>query len=95
MDNVGVLARLRDLFHEDGQIMEPSHLRPNSVVIFRAPEGYENNYPFKDKERVLFLGEIVNMPGHGIFVGRKGGIVHWGYHLDYFHEDNEEEFEDA
>ena len=71
-----------------------AHLRPNSVVIFRAPKGYENAYPFVDTERVLFLGEIVNMKGHGIFVTRNG-TVHWGYHLDSFHEDNEEELEDA
>jgi len=71
-----------------------AHLRPNSVVIFRAPKGYENAFPFMDKDSMLFLGEIVNMRGHGIFVSR-AGVVHWGYHLEDFHEDNEEEFEDA
>jgi hypothetical protein len=65
-----------------------AHLRPNSVVIFRGSKGY----PFDDKDRMLFLGEIVNMRGHGIFVSR-AGVIYWGYHLEDFHEDNEEEFE--
>ena len=39
--------------------------------------------PWKNGERVLFLGEIENMRGHGIFVSRYGS-VHYGLHLHDF-----------
>ena len=41
------------------------------------------------KEKAL-LGEISNMPEHGIFIGRSGKS-YFGYHIDSFRELNEEE----
>jgi len=34
-------------------------------------------------EAVLYLGEIVGMPGHCIIVNRDGRML-WGYHTDHF-----------
>jgi len=43
-----------------------------------------DDYSFVKKgEDILFLGEISNMPTHGIFVDNKGKI-RWGYHMDSF-----------
>lgn len=38
---------------------------------------------FLSEESFVYLGEIVNMPGHGIYVGRKGRTF-WGFHLEDF-----------
>lgn len=43
----------------------------------------DGDYPFKDQEIVLFLGEIKQMPGHCIVVKRNGNIL-WGLHTDNF-----------
>ena len=47
-------------------------------------------YPFSDDLPMIFLGEISNMPEHGIFIGRSGKS-YFGYHIDSFRELNEEE----
>jgi len=47
-------------------------------------------FPFKKNEILLFLGEIIQMPGHCIIVNTKG-CVHWGYHTNNFEEPNEDE----
>ncbi len=47
-------------------------------------------YPWKNGEPVLYLGEVVGMKGHGIFVGNDG-LVRFGYHLDSFKIIPEEE----
>lgn len=39
---------------------------------------------------MIYLGEIYNMPGHGIFVGRSGKC-YFGYHIDNFRELKEDE----
>ena len=41
-------------------------------------------------EYPIFLGEISNMPEHGIFIGRSGKS-YFGYHIDSFRELKEEE----
>jgi hypothetical protein len=46
---------------------------------------YEDTYPWLKGENLLYLGEIENMKGHGIFV-RNDGKVHYGYHIDDFIE---------
>lgn len=46
---------------------------------------------FFKEGRYLYLGEIVNMPGHGVFVGMKTNVVYTGYHIDEFEEITEEE----
>ncbi len=61
------------------------------IVIFDTPpKGYENQYPFKEGQSLLFLGEIVQMPGHCIVVD-KIGKMHWGFHTDNFREPTEDE----
>ncbi len=57
----------------------------NRIVTPHLPPEWEakNAYPWKNGESVLYLGEVVGMRGHGIFVG-KDGLVKYGYHLDSF-----------
>lgn len=67
--------------------------KQNQIVIVDFtdyPEEFKNAYPFKHNERLLFLGEIINMPGHCIVVNEKGQVL-WGYHTDAFREPNEDE----
>ena len=55
----------------------------NIVKAVKPPKGYENQYPWKEGDAVLFLGEIQNMPGH-VAVVTRDGKVHWGYHPESF-----------
>jgi len=43
------------------------------------------NYSFANDLPLVFLGEIVNMPEHGIFIG-KSGKSYWGFHISNFRE---------
>lgn len=38
-----------------------------------------------------YLGEIPNMLGHGIFIGRDTGKIHAGFHTERFEEVPEDE----
>ena len=68
-----------------------SKIRVNSLVTFDEKLEFEtNNYPFATDLPLIFLGEIVNMPEHGIFVG-KSGKIYWGYHIWNFRELTEDE----
>jgi len=75
----------------DGKIMPP-----NSIVIAEVGNGPDSclmtdyTYPWKKGDSLLYLGEIVNMPGHCSVVTRKGE-VHWGYHTENFRLATEEE----
>ncbi len=40
----------------------------------------EVEYPFPDDLPMICLGEISNMPEHGIFIGRSES--YFGYHID-------------
>lgn len=60
------------------------------VVADTPPAGFETSYPWKEGECLLYLGEVVQMPGHCIVVNRKG-LVFWGWHTDNFREPREEE----
>jgi hypothetical protein len=60
------------------------------VMIVDLPSGYEDKYPFKNGESVLFLGEIKNMRGHCTVVNRDGKVF-WGYHTDDFRNPTEDE----
>ena len=63
-------------------------------MVFDFPsdlwEQYKAQYPFTLGERVLFLGEIAEMPGHCVVVKRDGRVM-WGYHTDNFRELTEDE----
>ena len=47
-------------------------------------------YPFSDDMPMIYLGEIANMPEHGIFIG-KSGKCYFGYHISNFRELSEKE----
>lgn len=61
----------------------------NVMVVFDPPEHAKETYAKHGKLRIsaeyLFLGEIKNMPGHGIFVDSKTGETLYGYHLENFY----------
>lgn len=64
------------------------HLKlQNIIVIFDPPESeqyYHHSSPLKVGNSYLFLGEIGNMPGHGIFSCLLTKNILSGYHLDDF-----------
>jgi hypothetical protein len=60
------------------------------VCEVELPKGYENQYPFKNGDNVLMLGEIEQMPGH-VIVATKDGRVLWGYHIENFRKLTREE----
>jgi hypothetical protein len=65
--------------------------KKNQLVKFYLPNpNYSRNFPFKENEILLFLGEIKQMPGHCIIVNRRGS-VYWGYHTDNFIEPSEDD----
>jgi hypothetical protein len=39
-----------------------------------------SNHPWRPGDVVLYLGEIIGMSEHGIFVANDGR-VHWGFHI--------------
>lgn len=47
-------------------------------------------YLFSDDMPMVYLGEIANMPEHGIFIG-KSGKCYFGYHISNFRELSEDE----
>ena len=48
------------------------------------------DYPFSDDLPMIYLGEIFNMPEHGIFIGQSGKC-YFGYHIDNFRVLKEDE----
>jgi hypothetical protein len=65
-------------------------LRIGAIVIYIGDYKPESPYDARLENGMVFLGEIPNMPGHGIF-GGSSGKVHFGYHIDDFREATEEE----
>lgn len=65
-----------------------SKLREKALVTTR--EEVTSEYSFYDDLPMLYLGEIVNMKEHGIFIG-KSGKCYFGYHISNFRELSEEE----
>ncbi len=59
-------------------------------TLVTIKEDIQIEYPFSDDLPMIFLGEITNMPEHGIFTG-KSGKSYFGYHVDNFRELGEEE----
>jgi hypothetical protein len=67
--------------------------RKLSLVKFdydSVPEQYHAAYPFVKGKAYLFLGEIVNMPGHCAVVA-DDEVVKFGYHTENFVELTEDE----
>ena len=47
-----------------------SKLKEKTLVTLK--EGITVDYPFSDDLPLVYLGELANMPEHGIFIGRSG-----------------------
>lgn len=68
--------------------------RTNSLVKFdykQMPIEYHKAYPFAENDVFVFLGEIVNMPGHCIVINHRTGKIFSGYHSENFIELTEDE----
>lgn len=59
-------------------------LREKTLVTVKN-EVEINEYPFCNDLPLVYLGEIANMPEHGIFIG-KSGKCYFGYHIWNFRE---------
>lgn len=59
-------------------------------TLVRLKEEAAVDYPFSDDLPLVYLGELANMPEHGIFIGRSGKC-YFGYHLWNFRELREDE----
>jgi hypothetical protein len=64
--------------------MTVDKIREKSLVTVKDMCKLEE-YPFADDLPLVFLGEIVNMPEHGIFIG-KSGKCYCGFHVWNFRE---------
>ena len=51
----------------------------------------EFQYPFNGNIKYVFLGEIINMPGHCVVADYNDGMIFSGYHTDDFVELTESE----
>lgn len=59
-------------------------LRERALVTVKE-EMAMDEYPFCKDLPLVYLGEIANMPEHGIFIGQSGKC-YWGYHIWNFRE---------
>jgi hypothetical protein len=55
-----------------------------------AWQGEDPTHTFLPNQRVLFLGEILQMPGHCIVVNQNGKVI-YGFHTDNFRKLQEDE----
>ena len=62
--------------------------RQYSLVKFNFYQ-LPKKYPFTKNGVYVFLGEIVNMPGHCIVIDHKTGKIYSGYHTENFVECSE------
>jgi hypothetical protein len=69
-------------------------IRPFSLVKYNfdsTPKEWYSQLPFKKKDIFVFLGEILQVPDHGVFLNIKTNKIYSGYHLSEFLEVPEEE----
>jgi len=64
-------------------------IREKSLVTIKDTTKLEE-YPFAKDLPLVYLGEIVNMPEHGIFIG-KSGTNYRGFHIWNFRELTDDE----
>lgn len=69
----------------------PSPILREKTLVTITDEALRKKYPFTDDLPLVYLGEIANMPGHGIFAGTKTGKVYSGYHISGFRELTDDE----
>lgn len=53
-------------------------------------QGEDPTYTFNSNESVLFLGEVLQLPGHCVVVKRNGKVI-YGFHTDNFRKTKEDE----
>jgi len=70
-----------------------SGIRQYALVVFEnyVDEEIKEQYEFSKDMPLIYLGEIPNMLGHGIFIGYQSGKIYAGYHMDSFRELGEDE----
>ncbi|OQW74073.1 MAG: hypothetical protein BVN35_10885 [Proteobacteria bacterium ST_bin11] len=56
-----------------------------------AAEPSAKELPFINDMPLVFLGEIPNMPEHGVFAGHRSGQIYSGYHIFRFVELSDKE----
>lgn len=63
-------------------------LRPLALVRLKPEFAHSagSDLPFINDFPLVYLGEIPNMPEHGVFAGHKSGRVYSGYHIWQFEE---------
>jgi hypothetical protein len=64
-------------------------LRKLSLVRLKkkwATESAAQELPFLNDMPLIYLGEIPNMPEHGVFAGHRSGRLYSGYHIGHFVE---------
>jgi hypothetical protein len=62
-------------------------LRKRALVTVRKRFMTElGSQPFAEDLPLVFLGEIANMPDHGVFIGHKSGRIYSGFHVFQFRE---------
>ena len=63
-------------------------MKEKTLVTLKDEISFE--YPFSDDMPMIYLGEIANMPEHGIFIDQSGRC-YFGYHISNFRELSEDE----
>lgn len=69
-------------------------IRSMSLVKFdwdKMPIEYHKAFPFSQHDVFVYLGEIKQMPGHGVFINTRSSQVYCCYHTDEFIELTNEE----
>lgn len=66
---------------------------PKPLELCYLRDGHEKNFmpSFPMNATFIFLGEIPNMPGHGVFIQQETGEIHSCYHINDFRALTEEE----
>jgi len=69
--------------------MSSKAVRPLALVRLKpefASLPQMQSLPFANDTPLVYLGEIPNMPEHGVFAGQHSGRVYAGYHIAQFEE---------
>jgi len=64
-------------------------MKNNTLVRFDVASinpKYQHEYPFSESDRFVYMGDIVQMPGHCVVVRLGDGKVFTCYHTDDFIE---------
>ena len=72
----------------------PKFPRKLSLVRLKkkwAADPSSKDLPFIEDMPLIYLGEIPNMPEHGVFVGHHSGRVYSCFHIAHFEELSESE----